>query len=269
MDKSVRPIMNEGLITCNENNNIVEVSEIMSRNHIHSVLVIDSDRKPVGIISDFDLLAGEWLSTDKENLKIMREIRAKTLMTKSLHTIDIDTMFTDVARIMVKNKIHRMVVMEKDRAVGIISTSDLIVKIAEHSPAHRKNISGIMTHAILICQRNTTITQVARILIGARRRFILVSDLKGKFIGVVSSFDLIEFCQPEKIADVPVSEIIRPPLTIDISDSLTNAAELMIRHHRHRLIVTDSNNHSVLPVGIISTYDILEEMAMPASDWKK
>jgi CBS domain-containing protein len=57
-------------------------------------------------------------------------------------------------------------------------------------------------------------------------------------------------------------------LTIHMSADLRQAADKMIENHHHRLIVVDENQPDAMPLGIISSFDIVAEMARPDSVWQ-
>jgi CBS domain-containing protein len=57
-------------------------------------------------------------------------------------------------------------------------------------------------------------------------------------------------------------------LTIDINASLREAADMMIKHHHHRLVVIDDQEPDAFPLGVISSFDIVAEMARPGSVWQ-
>jgi hypothetical protein len=43
----------------------------------------------------------------------------------------------------------------------------------------------------------------------------------------------------------------------------------MIQKHNHRLVVIDQDNPQAFPLGIISSFDIVAEMAKSDSIWQK
>jgi hypothetical protein len=43
----------------------------------------------------------------------------------------------------------------------------------------------------------------------------------------------------------------------------------MIQKHYHRLVVIDKDDPQNFPLGIISSFDIVAEMARPGSTWQK
>jgi CBS domain-containing protein len=61
---------------------------------------------------------------------------------------------------------------------------------------------------------------------------------------------------------------MHPPLTIGPDATLREAADTMLQHHIHRLIVVDPAYPAGMPLGLISTSDIVIEMAAPGSVWQ-
>jgi hypothetical protein len=41
----------------------------------------------------------------------------------------------------------------------------------------------------------------------------------------------------------------------------------MIENHHHRLVVVDPEHPEAMPLGVISSYNIVSEMAQPGSIW--
>src|SRR5512145_1474515 len=126
MAKLVKDLMHNGLITCPPNTSLGQVAAMLNERHIHALVVAEQADKPLGIISDFDLLAGEWLSVDEESLNAMRKLTARDLMTSPIETVDVSTPVSEAAERMGKKDIHRMLVMDADKPVGILSISDLV-----------------------------------------------------------------------------------------------------------------------------------------------
>ena len=49
--------------------------------------------------------------------------------------------------------------------------------------------------------------------------------------------------------DLTVADVMHTALTIDMHASLREAADLMIQHHHHRLVVVDAERPGFLPAG--------------------
>ena len=85
----------------------------------------------------------------------------------------------------------------------------------------------------------------------------------------MSGKDLLPFVKNGIDEKLTVRDIMHPALTIDIHAPLREAAELMIQKHHHRLVVIDMTDPQAFPLGIISSFDIVAEMAKPDSIWQK
>ena len=134
--------------------------------------------------------------------------------------------------------------------------------------AKRNTVADVMSDAILVCREKTPVTSAARTMTQAGWRSVLVVDGDGHPLGVVSKRDLIPLLQNGIREDLIVSQVMHSPLTIDIHASLREAADLMIQHHHHRVIVVDEQDPGSFPLGIVSSFDIVAEMARPGSIWQ-
>ena len=269
MKKLVRDLMHPGLLTCNTDATLGQVASLLTQYHVHGLIVVDNENHPQGIISDYDLLAGEWLSEEPQGLATMRHLTAGELMSSPIETVDADIPIKIAAHILVEKDIHRLLVTEKGVPMGVISTSDFVSSIAREEKPRRETVADVMSDAILVCRDKTPLSSAARTMTQAGWRSVLVVDAKGKPEGVVSGKDLLPYVVNGVNEKLTVRDIMHPTLTIDIHAPLREAANMMIQNHHHRLVVTDQNDPQAFPLGIISSFDIVAEMAKPDSIWQK
>lgn len=268
MEKLVKDIMHANLIACKADATLGQVAVLLHNNHVHALAVTDRDGRLSGIISDFDLLAGEWLSTDPESLNTMRKLTAADLMSKPISVIESNVSLKEAANEFVEKDINRLVATENGKPVGIVSLSDFVAHIAEMGASKRETVGDAMSDAILVCRGKTPVVSAARAMTSAGWRSVLVVDAKGKVLGVVSGRDLLPCVQKGGAEGKIVRDVMHPALTIDIAASLREAADMMIQNHHHRLVVVDKENPDAFPLGVISSFDIVAEMARPDSVWQ-
>jgi CBS domain-containing protein len=264
----VRDLMHPGVITCRPDATIGQVAVMLFQHQVHSLIVTDRDDRPLGIITDFDLLAGEWLSADPDSLEVMRSITAGDLMTSPIDTIEGDSSASQAAQRMREQVIRRLIVTEKGRPIGVISVSDFVAQVAKKVPLKREIVSDVMSDAILVCRDKTPVSAAARAMTLTGWRSVLVVNAAGKTLGVVSGLDILAHCEVDGPENKTVSEVMHPVITVSMSTSLRQAADLMIENHHHRLIVVDLDQPDSMPLGVISSFDIVEEMARPGSVWQ-
>jgi CBS domain-containing protein len=176
---------------------------------------------------------------------------------------------SEVVHRLIEKDISRLLVTDNGKPVGVISLSDFVASLAQEEKPSRETVGDVMSDAILVCRDQTPIHSAARTMTEAGWRSVLVVDSKGRPLGVVSGKDLLPFVKNGVDANLTVSGVMHPALTIDIHASLREAADKMIQNHHHRLIVVDDSDPEAFPLGVISSFDIVAEMARPGSVWQK
>lgn len=269
MTTLVKDLMHKGVITCKPDATLGQVATLLDQHQVHALFVTDRDGRIVGVISDFDLMAGEWLSSDPESLNTMRKLTASDIMTKPVDTIQATTPLTEAADLFMQKRVGRFLVLENEKPVGTISLSDFVASLTERIKSKRETVGDVMSHAILVCRGKTPVLSAAYAMTSSGWRSVLVVDLNGKVIGVVSGHDLMQLVKNGNAENKIVRDVMHPALTIDINASLREAADMLIQNHYHRLVVVDKENPDSFPLGAISTFDIVAEMARPDSIWQK
>jgi len=269
MKKLVRDLMHSGVHSCELDATLGQVAVLLTQNHVHALLVVDPENQPQGIISDYDLLAGEWLAAEPQGLAAMRKLTAGELMSSPIETVEADVPIKTAAHRLIEKDINRLLVTEKSAPVGVISISDFVSSVAREEKPLRETVADVMSDAILVCRDKTPVTSAARTMTQAGWRSVLVVDAKGTPEGVVSGKDLLPYVVNGVDEKLTVRDIMHPALTIDMHAPLREASNLMIQKHNHRLVVIDQGDPQAFPLGIISSFDIVAEMAKPDSIWQK
>lgn len=266
LDTCVRDLMRPILITCPPATRLGEAAALLTRHRVHALIVADAAGMPLGVLSDIDLLAGEWLGDRRENLETMRAVTAGELMTAPAATIDAAAPAAEAAARLRSERIHRLVVTDMDRAVGVIAVSDLVNGLAPRV-VERRTVADAMSQGMVACREETSVAAAARAMGERRTRSVVVVSARGEPLGVVTGFDLLAYCGAGDPSE-PVARVMHRPLTIGPAASLREAAEVMLTHHVLRLLVVDPAEPDSMPLGLISTSDIVVEMAASGSVWR-
>jgi CBS domain-containing protein len=198
----------------------------------------------------------------------MRKMTAGELMSAPVDNIEADTLADEAARRMKDDVIRRLLVTDNGKPAGVISVSDFIARIAAKAPFGRRTVGDVMSDVYLCCREKTPIVSAARAMADTGWRSVLVVNPHGKPVGLFSGLDLLA-CAGEGCEEIQVSDVMHPLLAIHMSANLREAADMMIENHHHRLVVVDPRNPDSMPLGIISSFDIVAEMAHPDSVWQK
>ncbi|MCS4542297.1 MAG: CBS domain-containing protein [Euryarchaeota archaeon] len=116
---TVKDAMARGVITIKPSATIAEAAKVMNENDVGCLVVVENNR-PVGIITDTDVLA-RVVSKDLKPSKV----KVKDVMSTPLVTVDPDSDISEAARVMERAHIRRLPVMKNNRLVGFLSTTDL------------------------------------------------------------------------------------------------------------------------------------------------
>ena len=88
MTKLVKDLMHPGIITCKPTASLGRVAILLNQHKVHALFVTDRDGRIMGVITDFDLMAGEWLSSDSESLTVMKKLIASDIMSHPVDSIE-------------------------------------------------------------------------------------------------------------------------------------------------------------------------------------
>ena len=83
---TVAEIMSRDVVSVSRAALIPEIARTMAKMHVREAFVLD-DSRPLGVISDIDLMAGEWLATDEDSFEVLRTTTAESLMTAPIRSI--------------------------------------------------------------------------------------------------------------------------------------------------------------------------------------
>jgi CBS domain-containing protein len=137
MTKLVKDLMHPGVITCKPSASLGQVAVLLNQHQVHALFVTDRDGRILGVISDFDLVAGEWLSSDSESLTVMRKLTASDLMTHPVDSVEANISLAQAVNLLMEKSVSRLLVTENGKPVGIISLSDFIASIASEIKTKR------------------------------------------------------------------------------------------------------------------------------------
>jgi len=141
-----KDIMIKKVITIKRDASVDELSELLVKNKISGVPVVDDSGSLVGIATEGDLIVQdadlhfpryfklldsiiylESLNKFKRNLKKYLGTKVEDVMTSKVKTAGTDTPVSEVANIMIRANVNRVPVLNKKGGlVGIITRADIV-----------------------------------------------------------------------------------------------------------------------------------------------
>lgn len=261
---------------------LLDARSILLRHRIGR-LVVSENGKLVGIITEKDLVRSIY-NTDNKSIENMHVSDA---MTKKLVTVTEDATIYDCAKLMLNHKLSSVIVLKKDSSLfGIITKTDL-VSVFLTQAAEPLPVSKIMTRPVITVKTADSLLYVESVLMKNKISRVVVSRNR-KPVGIITHRDFIpakiplwlqQSGDPQEIKHYQMAE--RPnefklnqlnylvtfiaadimtsnPVTVDVSEDVSEAALLMIRHGISGLPVVQKS----LLVGIITKTDIVKAISL-------
>jgi CBS domain-containing protein len=145
-----RDIMRDSVISVGPDLGVHDAAKLLHEKGISAVPVVDDEGRPVGMISEGDLIGrneadrearrdwwlgllaeGEMLNPDYlANLRAP-DRRVQEIMVSPVISVSEETDVSEIAQLLIAHRIKRVPVVRDGRIVGIVSRADLVQKVAE------------------------------------------------------------------------------------------------------------------------------------------
>lgn len=147
----LRDIMTREVVSAAPDLTVRDAMELLSERHVSGAPVIDGG-KVVGIVSATDLLdlladlndttPSLTFRRRKGRTTPLEDVTVDEVMTRKVHSLPPDCLVDEAAVLMGEKQIHRVLVMQGDVLLGIVSTSDVAKAVAEHKLSNRTYVFG-------------------------------------------------------------------------------------------------------------------------------
>lgn len=127
---TARDLMQRDVLSVNPDTPLLEVHRLFLQEEINGAPVVDESGDVLGLISSMDLLRA---AIDEEYDKLA-DLTAADVMVTELVRVRPTTPIGEIAKIMRDQRIHRVLVVDDDELLGILSTYDLIAVLATPKP---------------------------------------------------------------------------------------------------------------------------------------
>jgi CBS domain-containing protein len=259
---------------------LAHARNLMVRHHISRLLVIEGGVLS-GIITKKDLAYRLRQSEPAWRRRPIDSIPVSVLAVLNPITVRPDTGIREIARILVKNTISSVPVLDGDAVIGIVTKSDLMKAALINSLTCP--VADMMEDVATV-SRYHSLDHVIDVM-SERNDKVVVTNNDESIAGIITETNLAFFDNEQKIAGVvergvpvrrrkqprgmqgggmlflaPViaEDIMTSPVITATLDTPVNRAVLtMNRHHINSLVIVDNNDIT----GIIKRDDIIREVA--------
>jgi CBS domain-containing protein len=117
----VKEAMSSPVVTVGEEVNVVRIAQMMEESNIGAIVVTDGDDKPLGIVTERDIVIRVVARGS-----IPKTVKVKDIMSSPLRMVDPDMELIDAMTLMNKLNIRRLGVIYRGELVGIVTDKDIL-----------------------------------------------------------------------------------------------------------------------------------------------
>jgi CBS-domain-containing membrane protein len=212
----IRDVMTPAPRNVSPTTSLKKVTELLLSSIFTGLPVVDDKNRPVGIITQGDLIyrgglpirLGLLAESTPENIRSILQAlalrKAEEIMTRPAISIPADKPALDAVNLMLDKKLKRLpVVDDTGKLVGIVSRLDLFRTIMKKSPdwtafqaqkievKNIQTVADIMRREALTVLPSTSVEKVVDVINSNDIQRVAVVDEKGSFLGLVSDRDLL------------------------------------------------------------------------------
>ncbi|WP_456370490.1 CBS domain-containing protein [Geoglobus sp.] len=119
--RKVSEILSKKPVTCSPDSSLKDVIELMDRESVGSVVVVNQRGNPLGIITHTDVIRSLARGGRLEE-------RADSVMSRPVKAVDVSASLLDAYIKFIENAVNHLAVAENGRLVGVVTIKDLIRK---------------------------------------------------------------------------------------------------------------------------------------------
>ncbi len=260
-------------ITVDATKMMSDVRETMLKHNI-SRIIIEHNQQPVGMVTEKGI--SRYLYKENNDTSLDNIVVSKAMRTPLMYVTK-DTDISACAKMMLDNEISSLMVTGEgdDKDMGIFTKSDLVKLYAENYKG-KFRISDFMTKQVFTIYPSNSLHTAIKILLKNRvSRVIVTRD--NKVVGIITAKDLMPitaFVESDElkvesdkedagslfaIGHVMVAgDIMKKPITVEQTDDLADAAQIMVGKRISGLPVTNPASGDL--EGVITKTDIVNAL---------
>jgi len=295
VDRYVEEVMTRAVMTLPPEMPLADAWQKMLDTLLKALPVVDKDGAVIGLLTDGDLLERAGL---QQRLSVANQLDASflkdeiaRLRTTSQTVADVmskpaiivrakDSLGLAASR-MARAGVKRLpVVDENNRLVGVLSRLDILRLVAEKDarkmaapPGAATCLRDVMSPTIPVVQQEDDLGTIVDKLLETGSHRVIVVDMKGNAVGLISDSDVVARIQPSErrgvlaalsgAGKVPSSQVtarkLMSPgvLTAKPETALVEAVKMMMSPKRKWLVVVDEHNQ---PLGLVDRHILFHAM---------
>lgn len=126
LDEPVRKFVIRDIVKLREDASVRDAAELMKERNVESIIVVDDEGNPIGIITERDILYRVVAEGRDPSSTRLKEVASKPLV-----TVKPELTVREAIALMIKKNIRRVPVIEKGKLIGVIVMREVIGDLVE------------------------------------------------------------------------------------------------------------------------------------------
>ena len=186
-------------------------------------------------------------------------MKIREIMSSPVYVISPDETVARARNLMLRHKIGRLVLIENNKPIGIVTMKDISRRLNQAEPQWRRRpidsipIRQVMTESLITIYPDATPKQLSELMVENNIGGLPVVNDKSEVIGIVTKWDLIRYFS-ELPLELKVKDMkIEPAITVHRHHTISHILSELDTNLSDRAVVFEDNDK---PVGIITSSNL-------------
>jgi len=262
---TVGDVMTGWVVTVSPMDSLLTARDLMTRNQVSQLVVVDQRNRPVGFISKRAI--ARFLLEDSTT-RILGDIPVSEAATDSIPTLRLNFPVLNAARLFDTENIAYAVISNDNPLAGIMTETDLCHYYSQKWP-HTFKVADFMTRDFIFAKSNYPAVHVAHAIVFRQPSVPVIDE---ELVGILTLSNILSIRektpkpsnekltgnQEKDVALISTKELMTPtPITTYEDTDLAQAAQIIITKGIGSLPVTDKERNVV---GLLTKHDIVKAL---------
>lgn len=260
LDTLLVDICTREVIHLNPGDTVGNAAHLMASKRISSLIVTDNEKRPVGIVTERDILRAMQMHCTLES-------PVQVIMSYPVITVPTSETCLDAYHICLRAGIRHLAIVDEDkRLFGVVTETDFRLHINPASIQGQRQIASVMTRSVFCVSPDTHLEEALSLMHSHKETCVVVVQ-ESRPIGILTERDVVRlFSTQTKLSGARLSSVMTAPVrTIPQNSTIKQCAEIMRATRIRHLVAVDGQG---CVRGIVSEHELTNALSVELVDDK-
>jgi len=252
--KTLADILTPAVVTFSPAAPLASVLEAMEQQRISSIVAVDADRRPLGVLTERDVLAMFASGTSLVAASLADAMSAPA------YCAPVGTDYREAYYRMAERQIrHLVAVDEAGVLVGIVSEADFLHHLGEEYLVEVKTVASAMDRDVVGLDAKRSLGEALALMAERKSDYVVVLAADSREpVGVLTERDVVRLARAASDQAAPLESLMTPLVHSIAPEAPVQQASLRMRQLAVRRLLVKSEQQGV--VGVITRHDIVKAL---------